>query len=114
MSISDRKEAIRAYKERVPSRGIFVVRCEKAGLAWVDMAPDLGTIRNRVWSELRNNGMRNPPMQAAWNQWGGEEAFTFEVLETLDPDTPEMNLRDILKARRIEWAKKLGAATIYP
>ena len=107
----DRKEAIRKYKERKPSRGIFTLRSPSK--CWVDSALELGSIRNRIWSELKHNAHRNPELQAEWNLHG-EAAFEMEVVETLAEDVLEMAVRDELKRKRKEWAAKLGAPAITP
>lgn len=50
---------------------------------------------------------RNKLMQAAWNAHG-EEAFAYEVLETLDDDVPPLLLRDLLAERRKHWEGAVG------
>jgi hypothetical protein len=52
MSI-DRKAAIAAYKERKTAVGIYVVRCEATGEAWVGQALDLEKVPNRIWFTLQ-------------------------------------------------------------
>lgn len=111
--MNDRKEAIRKYKERKPSRGIFTVRCMKTGRCWVDFSTTLDSVRNRVWFELRLGGSRNRELQEEWNAHG-EESFELEVAETLDPEIAELAIRDELKRKRKEWCVKLGAPTIWP
>ena len=46
-------------------------------------------------------------MQAAWNAHG-EEAFVYEVLETLDADVPPLLLRGLLEERRKHWEGAVG------
>jgi hypothetical protein len=111
--MNDRKEAIRKYKERKPSRGIFIVRCVQTGRCWVDFSPSLDSARNRVWFELRHGAHRNNALQEDWNAHG-EDSFELEIAETLDPDIAEIAIRDELKRKRKEWCAKLGATTIWP
>jgi hypothetical protein len=52
-------------------------------------------------------------MQDAWNAHG-EEAFAYEVLETLKDDVASLLLRDLLKERRKHWVQTLGAHQADP
>jgi hypothetical protein len=47
-------------------------------------------------------------MQAVWNTHG-EEAFAYEVLQTLDDDVAPLLLKDLLEERRKHWQRVLGA-----
>jgi hypothetical protein len=111
--MNDRKEAIRKYKERKITRGIFVIRSTATGRCWVDSSPNLYSPRNMNWSALRAGAHRNHDLQVEWNAHG-ESNFEFEIVETLDEDITEMAIRDELKSKRREWAKKLGAPTVSP
>ena len=53
MQSTDRKAAVEAYKERKTVAGIYVVRCAASGEQWVGQAPDVETIRNRLWFTLK-------------------------------------------------------------
>lgn len=87
MKTADRKAAIAAYKERKAAPGIFAVRCLPTGEIWVGHAPDLATIKNRVWFALDHGSHRAQDLQAAWNTHGAD-GFGFEELERVDPDQP--------------------------
>ena len=108
----NRKQAIREYKERVVPRGIFAIKCTPTGRAWVDSSPNLGVARNRIWFGLRLGNHPNRALQEEWNQQG-EDAFTYEVLETLEPETPALNLADTLKVKKRDWVARLNAAPLY-
>ena len=103
-----RKDAIDAFKARTVSRGIFVVRCVPTSQAWVDLTMNLGAAKNGLWFAMRIGSHRNAEMQAAWNAHG-EEAFTFEVLETLPDDESAIAARDLLKTRKRAWMDELRA-----
>jgi hypothetical protein len=111
--MSERKDAIRKYKERKIPRGIFAIRSTATGRCWVDSSPNLDAARNSQWFQLRLAGHRNRELQAEWNAHG-EPNFEFEILEALDEDITEMAIRDELKSKRKEWAEKLGAPTVSP
>ncbi|WP_332686342.1 GIY-YIG nuclease family protein [Bosea sp. (in: a-proteobacteria)] len=104
----DRKAAVAAYKERKVVAGIYLVHCLATGERWAGQAPDLATIRNRIWFTLRHGGHRQRSLQAAWNTHG-EGAFTFEELERLDEKALEAGRERVLKARLAHWCGELGA-----
>ena len=104
----DRKEAARQCKERKIPRGIFAIRRKATGEAWVDASPNLGAARNGTWFQLRGGLHMDKKLQAEWNAHG-EDAFEFEVLETLDDDVPALNVRDVLQEKKRQWIAQLGA-----
>ena len=99
---SQKREAAREFKERKPAPGIYAIRCLPTGRAWVEVSPNLASAQNSQYFQLRQHLHRNHDLQAAWNQYG-EQAFAFEVLETIPHDTPALNLRDLLKQRKQAW-----------
>ena len=109
----DRKEAIRAYKERRIPRGVFVLRSTATERRWVDASPNLDAARNLLWFELKRGAHRNRGLQSEWNT-EGESSFEFEIVEELDPDIIETAIRDELKSKRAEWVTKLGVPTVSP
>jgi hypothetical protein len=112
MTSIDRKAAARAFRERVPVRGIFAMRCATGGV-WVGPSRDLDAEEGRLRFFLRSGSHRDRALQSAYTTQGGE-AFTFEVLERLDPDVAAMNLADTLKARTAHWAATLHAPILLP
>ncbi len=111
--MTSRKDAIRAYKERTPNRGVYAVRCQATGQIWVGAAPDLDAAHNRIWFALRMGDQRNRTLQAAWQEHG-EATFRYEVLERLADDVPPMAVSDSLKSLTGTWAARLGAPTLLP
>jgi hypothetical protein len=108
MLTEDRKAAVAAYKERKVVAGIYLVRCGATGACWAGQAPDLSTIRNRVWFTLRHGSHRQRSLQAAWNAHG-EAAFSFEEIERLDEKALEAGRERVMKARLAHWCAELGA-----
>lgn len=108
LSKDERKRAAEQFKTRTPNRGVYAVRCESTGCVWVGSALDLRARHNRLWLSLRQGAHREGTLQAAWID-AGEDAFRFEVLETLDPDVIAMGVADLLKEKRRDWAAQLGA-----
>ena len=106
-----KREAIKAYKARKPHRGIFAMRCQATGQTWVGSALNLDAARNGLWFGLRLGGQQDKSLQAAWNAHG-EQAFSYEVLETLDEDVSVLIVRDILKEKKAHWSVQCGAPAL--
>ncbi len=113
MNADERKAASRAFKERVPVRGVFALRCAIAGRTWVGPSRDLTVEENRLRFLLRSGGHRDRPLQALYAAHGAE-AFTFEVLERLDADLAPMLIPDAIKAAVAARAAELGASVLLP
>jgi hypothetical protein len=105
---AERKEAVRQFKERKPSPGIYALRCRATGRSWVDSSPNLDAAQNGQFFQLRQRLHRNKELQAEWNTQG-EESFEFAVLESLPEDTPPLNLRDLLQERKRFWVTQTQA-----
>ena len=104
----DRKEAIRAYKERKPRRGSYAVRCTATGQVWVGSSPNLDSARNSLWFGLKLGSCMDKGLQAEW-QKHGEQAFQYEILEELDEDLCALEVKDRLKEVRSSWAARMNA-----
>jgi hypothetical protein len=103
-----RKEAIREFKERKPTVGVYAVRCTATGQVWLDAFRNLEAVKNGAWFSLRNGSHRCKSLQEEWNVHG-EAAFEFEILEKLDEDVHPMAVMDLLKQKRNHWIAQLGA-----
>ncbi len=110
MNVS-KKEAIRAYKEPKPHRGAYAVRCTASGQLWVGSTPNLDAKRNSLWFGLRLGNCIDKSLQTEWNAHG-EEAFEYEILETLDDDLCDIEVSTRLKQARTTWAARTGARTL--
>lgn len=111
MSEQDRKAAVAAYKERKVVAGIYTVRCAASEQCWVGRAPDVSTIRNRLWFTLRNGSNPHRTLQAAWGLHGAD-AFRFEVIEQIEEEE-DAYIRDrLLKGRLDHWLAALQAERI--
>ena len=111
MNNIDRKAAIAAYKECKSAAGIYSLRCSTTGQVWIGRAPELGTIRNRVWFALRQNASPHRALQDAWNAHG-EEDFSSAEVERLE-DEESGYVRDAaLRDRLAFWQAELNASPI--
>jgi hypothetical protein len=112
--VNPRKAAIQAYKEQKIARGVFAVRCQPTGSVWVDSAMDLRAAENRTWASLRLSDVHAEPTLVTEFREHGRDAFTFEILETLDDDVAPMSLRDLLKEKKLDWLDRLKARKLSP
>jgi hypothetical protein len=85
MNVEEQKAAIAAFKERKVEAGIYAVQCGGSGQTWVGSAPDISTIKNRLWFTLRQGQCLHQSLQDAWIAYGAE-AFTFELIERLEDE----------------------------
>ena len=108
----DRRAAVAAYKERRTVCGIYVLRCDASGRAWVGFAGDIEKIRNRLDFTLRMGATPHRSLREECRTHGAA-AFSVGVLETHDDeDRPGFVLDAWRKARLAHWAGELGAETI--
>ena len=103
----NRKEAAKEFKARKVPKEIFAIRCRTTGAVWVDSSPNLDAARNGTWFQLRGGLHRDKRLQEEWNPCG-EEAFDFEVLETLDHDLSPVGIPDILRDKKRKWATEVA------
>lgn len=108
---TSRRELIRNYKERKTPRGIFAVRCTATGQVWIGASPNLDGARNSLWFQLGAGNHRNRKLQEAWTEHG-ETAFQYEVLEQLDENASEFEVRDLLKEKQQAWAGEMNAPLV--
>jgi hypothetical protein len=105
---ADRKAAIAAYKERKTPAGVYAIRCAATDQIWVGETPNLEAAENRNWFMLRMGNHHIRDLQEAWNTQGGA-GFTYEVLEELDDDVPDVARRRVLGERQAHWLSELNA-----
>lgn len=111
MKHDKRKVAVAAYKERKIESGIYAIRCPAVGGAWVGIAPDLATIKNRHWFTLRHGSHPAAALQAAWTAHG-EAGVLFEILERLDDEIGGFTRECLLKDLQADWCARLGASRL--
>lgn len=112
MDKQSRREAIRQYKEQKPGIGLFAVRCAPTGDVWVGMSRNLDQQQNGLWFSLRQGSHPNRAVQSAWSTHG-PEAFSFEVLEVLDPEgLSATGVASRLKDRDRHWRETLAAGKL--
>jgi hypothetical protein len=111
LSKTDKKEAIRKFKEQKTLRGAFAVRCTASGRVWVGSSLNLGSQKNSLWFALRVGKHLQKSLQEEWNVHG-EPAFAYEILEQLDDDAHPLGVADLLKKKKAHWIVELGALPV--
>lgn len=91
MSI-DKKAAIRAYKERPVTGGVYRIRDEKSGECWYFSELDLPACRNRFEFSRSTGLCTRDVLRKSWER-DGAEAFSFEICETIEKKA-EQSLKD--------------------
>ena len=103
-----RSELKRAYREKPPDMGVFAVRNLPQGKVLLGTSLNLPGALNRLRFELTQGVHRKfPALQEDWNRLGAE-AFSFEVLDVLEPPeepgaalgTPPLPLRRFIYLAR--------------
>ena len=115
---SRRSELKRAYKEKPPAMGVFAVRNLPEGKVLVGSSLNLPGALNRLRFELMHLGHRKfPALQEDWNRLGAD-AFSFEVLDVLEPpEEPGTDLGEELRILEALWMERLrpyGEAGYHP
>ena len=102
-----KKELVGQYKGTPRSMGVFQIRNTANGRVFLLKAMDIPGIINRHQLELKRGIHRNQELQADWNRYG-DAAFSFDVLETLEPDKfqPEQ-WSSAVKSLLELWCEKL-------
>tara|TARA_B100002003_G_scaffold207618_1_gene201924 strand:+ start:132 stop:467 length:336 start_codon:yes stop_codon:yes gene_type:complete len=111
MRKADRKAAMAAWKDGTRRAGVWLVRCEATGEAWVGAGRDLDAARNRFAFSMRQGSPLHPDMKPALTAHGGA-AFAFEEVEVLPATVEEIALPRELKARRAAAAERLAARIV--
>jgi len=109
-----RKELVNEYKERKLHGGIYTITNKVNGKYFLGHAVDLKAARNRFEFAVVNGSGTPLKLQDDWNEFGGE-AFTFEVLEELEPKKSQNRNEfiDDLKTLKQLWREKLGSSSEY-
>jgi len=103
----DRKELIREYRETPKPMGVIRIRNTTNGKALVEATRNIPALFNRHRATLRMGGHPNKDLAADWKT-DGEQAFAFEVLDTLEaPDRADYDPTTDLRVLEDLWLEKL-------
>ena len=103
----DKKEMKRQYKQHVPAMGIYQTKNRINGKIWIAAGRDLHGQMNSCRFQLKNGIHPNKELQADYDRLG-EEKFSFEVVDFLEPkkETGHNPAAD-LKTLEEMWLDKL-------
>lgn len=88
--------------------GVYRVRNTVTDRSLVGSSANLTAMLNRHRAALRMGAHANRALQQDWNALG-EDAFAFEVLDTLEPpDDPAYTAADDLRALEELWLDRLS------
>lgn len=103
----NRKDAVRAYHERKRPMGVFRVGSEGGTRSVIGSSVDLRAALNRQRAQLQLASHPDTALQAEWDELGAD-AFTFEVLDVLEPtDDPGYDPTEDLKELEAMWRERL-------
>lgn len=111
MRSDDKKAAVAQYRERKVECGIYAVRCVPTGSVWVGSAPDLSTIRNRIWFSLEHKSHPIPSLREAAVAHTPDD-FSFEVVERFDAEELGIAVTRTLRDSLQLWKDELCAVRI--
>lgn len=103
-----RKELIAQYKQTKIPMGVYQIKNNVNNKIYIDSSPNLKAKFNRLVAELNEGKFRiNSQLQEEWKRYG-EQNFTIEVLEYLEPmDDPDYNCTKDLKELKAICLEKL-------
>ena len=103
----DKRTLKQEYKDAEIPVGVYRVWNQQSDRSLVGSSVNLPAILNRSRAELKLGGHRNRELQSDWNALG-EEAFAFEILDTLPPRAePGYDVKRELKVLEDLWLERL-------
>lgn len=94
------------WKEQKTVAGVFQIKNMRNHKIFVDSTRNINTINGEKFM-LEHDSHPNKSLQAEWNEFGAD-AFSFEVLETVDKKPNDyFDLKDALKKLKEKWVQQL-------
>lgn len=111
--MTTKKELKQQYKEMKTPMGVFMVRNNENGKAYIGVSKDTTNIINRFRFQLKLGSHMVREMQKDWKEYG-ESSFSFEVLENLryDDKDPHKDYTEDLEILKMIWLEKLDQLNI--
>jgi hypothetical protein len=102
----DKKKLKEEYKSKVPDKGVFAVKNNKNGKVFLGSSLNLHGVLNKNKFVLNMSSHKNENLQKDWKTFG-EEAFSFEILETLEiKDDAGYDYDEDLEILEMMWVEK--------
>jgi hypothetical protein len=103
----DKNKLKREYKQTVPPMGVYQIKNLANGKILVGWSKNLPGKINSHRFQLKMGSHRNRTLQSDYNSFG-EENFSFEVLDHLDPkDDPQYDYTVDLEVLEKMWLERL-------
>lgn len=103
----DKKELKKQYKQTLPPMGIYQIKNLINGKIFIGSSKNLHGKSNSYKFQLNSGLHMNRELQEDYTKYG-EENFSFEVLDTLEPkDDPAYKYDEDLKTLEDLWLEKL-------
>lgn len=114
MNPKSKKDLIAAYKQRKQVGGIYAVTNTKTGKSLVLASPDIDGIRKRYEFAEMTGGCFHPKLVKDAQTYGND-AFTFDVLETLEMKQTQTGreFAEDLETLLALWLEKYDPETLY-
>jgi len=102
----DKKEIKKQYKQTLPQMGIYQIKNLKNGKILIGSSLNLHAKSNSYLFQLKSCTHMNSELQKDYNTFG-ENAFIFEILDTLEPkDDLNYDYREDLEVLEELWKEK--------
>ncbi len=102
----DKKKLKEDYKSIIHPKGVFALRNTKNGRVFLGSSLNLKNKDVTLKMSLKNGNHFNSALQEDWNKYG-EEAFVYEVLETLElKEDSTYNYNEDLEILEMLWVDK--------
>jgi len=103
----NKKEMIKQYKQTLRPMGIYQITNKANGKIFIGASLDLPGKINSNRFQLQHGSHMNKELQADFRQFG-EDAFSFEQVDTLEPKSdPQYDYHDDLAILEEMWLEKL-------
>lgn len=86
--------------------GVYAIRNRATGRVYVSGDADVQDAIDRDRLDLQRERHRNAALQADWN-WFGEENFSFDVIDIVEPERPGFDRRSGLTRLLESWREEL-------
>lgn len=102
-----RKELKLAYKQTPRPMGVYQIKNQRNEKMLIGSSMNLPGAFNSNRFQLSLKVHRNNALQKEWDEYGAD-AFTFDTLETIDPDkVPQEEWRDAVAKLEDKWMNTL-------
>jgi group I intron endonuclease len=103
----NKKELIRNYKQTTQPMGVYQIKNKRNGKLYIGSTKNLPGKINSHKFQLKNGLHTNKEMQREFNEVG-EEAFSFDILDRLEPrQDVKYDYTEELKTLEAMWIERL-------